>query len=292
MIFDVTAADDASWRELVRGMIDFYATTLFNPKWGEQIAFRDRRMSVTMVCHSLSEADIERTWAQFMDWLKSRPGSFKLAQAPLAVALPGAGFWNPDMLRQMPGVVMQDNRPGAPSSNVFWESNLGEAAQVLHAYKSAWLPQRLLAQRQRERLADALIRASAIWTVALHTNKGLGGGSPEAIAATRLTAMNPEVLDAFALLICAAEEPPAYPGIPGHEPNVARGRQQAARVAAAMREIYRVAPDAGAYMSESDYFQRDWKRAYWGDHYPRLAWTKRKYDPHSLFRGRNCVEPG
>jgi FAD/FMN-containing dehydrogenase len=292
MIFDVTAADDASWRELVRGMIDFYATTLFNPKWGEQIAFRDRRMSVTMVCHSLSEADIERTWAQFMDWLKSRPGSFKLAQAPLAVALPGAGFWNPDILRQMPGVVMQDNRPGAPSSNVFWESNLGEAAQVLHAYKSAWLPQRLLAQRQRERLADALIRASAIWTVALHTNKGLGGGSPEAIAATRLTAMNPEVLDAFALLICAAEEPPAYPGIPGHEPNVARGRQQAARVAAAMREIYRVAPDAGAYMSESDYFQRDWKRAYWGDHYPRLAWTKRKYDPHSLFRGRNCVEPG
>jgi FAD/FMN-containing dehydrogenase len=103
--------------------------------------------------------------------------------------------------------------------------------------------------------------------------------------------MNPEVLDAFALLICAAEEQSAYPGIPGHQPNVAEGRRQAAQVRAAMREIYRVAPNAGAYMSESDFFQRDWKRAYWGDHYPRLARAKRRYDPHSLFRGRNCVEP-
>jgi FAD/FMN-containing dehydrogenase len=103
--------------------------------------------------------------------------------------------------------------------------------------------------------------------------------------------MNPEVLDAFALLICAAEEQPAYPGIPGHEPNVAEGRAQAARVRAAMREIYKVAPNAGAYVSESDYFQRDWKRAYWGPHYPALARTKRKYDPQWIFRGRNCVEP-
>jgi hypothetical protein len=136
-----------------------------------------------------------------------------------------------------------------------------------------------------------MIRASGIWTVSLHTNKGLGGGSPDALAGARETAMNQQVLSAFALLICAAEEQPAYPGIRGHEPHVAEARRDSAEVSAAMREIYKIAPNAGSYASESDYFQRDWKRAYWGDHYPLLARAKRKYDPQWIFRGRNCVEP-
>ena len=54
----------------------------------------------------------------------------------------------------------------------------------------------------------------------LHFNKGLAGAAPEAIDAAKNTAINPAVLDAFALLICAAMEPPAYPGIPGHEPDL------------------------------------------------------------------------
>jgi FAD/FMN-containing dehydrogenase len=292
MIFDLIAADEASWRELVARMIDFYATRLFNPNWGEQIGFSPgRRMSIAMLCHSLSQAEIKRVWAPFIAFAKARPQSFKFTQFPLALALPGRAFWDPEALRKVPGVVLQDSRPGAPSSNIYWATNLGEAGQLLHAYQSAWLPDRLLRPAERPRLVEALIRASAIWTIALHTNKGLGGGSHDARIATGKTAMNPEVLNAFALLICAAEEQPAYPGIPGHEPKVTEGRRDAARVAAAMREIYRAAPNAGAYVSESDYFQRDWKQAYWAEHYPRLARTKRKYDPSWIFRGRNCVEP-
>ena len=292
MLFDVTAADEPSWRALVGRMMDFYATALFNPNWGEQIAFNPgRRMSIAMVCHSLSQVQIEQTWAPFLDWVKSKANAYKFTLGPLAVALPGRSFWNPDALRKMPGIVLQDSRPGAPADNVFWAGNLGEAGQVLHSYQSAWLPDRLLAPARRRQLVDALVRSSAIWRISLHTNKGLGGGSREAIAASARTATNPEVLSAFALLICAAEEQPAYPGIPGHEPHIAQGRSDAARVTAAMREIYKVAPNAGAYVSESDYFQRDWKRAYWGPHYPALARAKRKYDPQWIFRGRNCVEP-
>jgi FAD/FMN-containing dehydrogenase len=291
-IFNVTAADDASWRELVAQMIDFYATRLFNPSWGEQMAFRPgRKLQITMVAQGLSQQAIEQTWAPFVSWVKARPKSFAIEQGPLVLLVPGASFWDPAVLKKIPGIVLQDNRAGASPDNVFWQSNLEETAQILYAYQSAWLPATLLAAPRRAALVDALVRASAIWGFSLHTNKGLGGGSPEAVAATRETAMNPEVLDAFALLICASNDEPAYPGIPGHEPDVAAGRGYAARVTAAMREIYRIAPNAGAYMSESDYFQRDWKRAYWGEHYPRLARTKRRYDPHWLFRGRNCVEP-
>jgi FAD/FMN-containing dehydrogenase len=58
-----------------------------------------------------------------------------------------------------------------------------------------------------------------------------------------------------------------------------------------MAEIYKLVPGAGAYMSECDYFLRDWKRAHWGSNYPRLARAKRRYDPHWLFKGHHCVEP-
>ena len=48
----------------------------------------------------------------------------------------------------------------------------------------------------------------------LHFNKGLGGGSPAAIEAARDTAMNPEVLDAFALAIIASDGGPAFGDLP------------------------------------------------------------------------------
>lgn len=268
-LFEVRARDETRWRELVARIVDFYADHLFNPQWGEQIRFSPGyRLGVNMLCHSLSKAQIADTWAPFIDWLKSRPGDFTITGEPAFIAIPGQSFWDPQMLRKLPGIVLADDRPGAPAENVFWASNLGETGQVLHAYQSAWLPNRLLDRSARARLAAALARAGNIWSLALHFNKGLGGGSSEAIAASRETATNPQVLDAFALVICAAEEPPAWPGIPGHQPHVAEGRRDAAAVSSAMREIHAVAPGAGAYMSESDYFQKDWKRAYWGANYP------------------------
>ena len=290
--FEIKAADDASWRALVARIMDFYAASLFNPHWGEQIRFgRGRRLRIDMVSHGFSQQQTESLWAPFIGWVKGRPKEYQFVTEPQLAAFPGRSVWDPAFLLKIPGQVLQDDRPGAPASNIYWEGNRGEAAQVLHAYQSAWLPNALLSPDRRPALVETLIRASNQWTISLHTNKGLAGGSPEAIAATSETATSPEVLDAFALLICGAEEQPAYPGIPGHEPNVSEGREQAAGVSRAMAEIYQLVPNAGTYMSESDYFQKDWKHAYWGAHYPRLAAAKRRYDPHWLFRGRNCVEP-
>ncbi len=39
VLFRITASTDAAWRALVDRVIDFYATSLFNPSWGEQIRF-------------------------------------------------------------------------------------------------------------------------------------------------------------------------------------------------------------------------------------------------------------
>ena len=207
----------------------------------------------------------------------------------MIIAIPGRRFWDPAALRQIPGVVLGDDRPGAPSGNVFWATNLGEAGQVLHAYESMWLPARLLDAGQQARLVEALVAAAANWGVTLHFNKGMAGGAPEAIAACRETATNPQVLDAFALVICAADAPPAWPGIPGHEPNLADAKTEAAHVQQAMAPLRRLVPAAGTYMSEANYHDTDWHAAYWGEHHARLAAIKRKYDPDHVFRGHHVV---
>ena len=95
--------------------------------------------------------------------------------------------------------------------------------------------------------------------------------------------MNPAVLDAFALLISGAEEEPAYPGIPGHEPDAASARRHADAISRAMREIRSRLNAAGSYVAESNYFETDWQQAFWGTHYDRLRAVKTTYDPDELF---------
>jgi len=292
VLFSLQANTETAWRALVERIIGFYASDLFNPRWGEQLRFSPgRHLDITMLCHGLDQAQIEAVWRPFTDWARAHPADYSFTSTPafFVLAVPGRSFWDPTFLRSIPGLVLQDNRPGASSDNVFWAGNLDETAQVLHAYQSAWIPADLLKLERQASLVDGLIAASNQWSVTLHTNKGLAGGSREALAAAAETAMNPQVLEAFALLICAAEGPAAWPGIPGHEPDVAQGRKHAAAVTRAMAPIRSLVPNAGAYMSEADYFQRDWQHAYWGDHYPRLRQIKRKYDPGNLFHGHQTV---
>jgi hypothetical protein len=145
------------------------------------------------------------------------------------------------------------------------------------------LPQSLLADNQRERLVDALFAAAKHRGVSLHVNKGLAGATADAIASARDTAMNPAVVDAFALAISGASGPPAFPDVPGHEPDITLARSEAEAVTAAMNEIRRVAPRAGSYVWETDYAQPHWQEAFWGDNYTRLLAVKSKYDPDGLF---------
>ena len=119
--------------------------------------------------------------------------------------------------------------------------------------------------------------------MSLHFNKGLAGAPAEARAAARDTAMNPAVIDAFALVIIAGGGPPAFPGIPGREPDLAEARENARSIARAMSALRNAVPASGSYVSEAGFFDRSWRQAYWGTHYDRLRAVKRKYDPEGLF---------
>ncbi|MEO7563658.1 MAG: FAD-binding protein, partial [Sphingomicrobium sp.] len=289
VLFEVKANDDNSWRALVEKMIAFYADHLCSPQWGEQIRFSPgRKMSITMTAQGLSSEQIAALWKPFFSWVKGQSPVYAMAD-PLILAVPARDFWNPEFLKKMPGIVLGDDRPGASTDNIFWASNLGETGQVLHAYKSRWLPKGLLKGQGRARLVDAIVAGSAEWSIGLHTNKGLAGGDPAAIERSRRTATSKQMLDAFALVIVAAEGPPAWPGIPRHSPDNALGRKEAAGVERAFAPFEALTPGAGCYMSEADYFGRDWRTAYWGDNYPRLLAAKRRYDPTGLFTGHHTI---
>jgi FAD/FMN-containing dehydrogenase len=282
VLLTVEAASDEAFRRLIGKMLDFYGSTLLDPHWGEQIRFRpDNVLAISMLFQGLDQPRAEAIWRPFLDWLAASPQDFRLSSEPAVLALPARHFWDPAVLRTIPGVVLSDDRPGSPGSNIFWAGNLEEAGQVLHGYRSAWLPADLL--RRQGILADALFAASRHWPVSLHFNKGLAGAPAEAVAAAGDTAMNPAVLDAAALIICGAEGPPAYPGIPGREPDPAAARRHVAAIEGAMDELRRVIPDTGSYLAESDFFEEAWRRSFWGANYPRLLAVKDRYDPDGLF---------
>ncbi len=182
-----------------------------------------------------------------------------------------------------------DPRPDADPNHVWWKGNTGETGIFWYGYESLWLPDSLLKPDAQQRLADALFAGSRHAEIGLHFNKGLAGAPPEAIAWAKDTATNPSVLSAFALAIVADGQEPAYPGIAGHEPRVEEGRKAAERIDRCVNELRAVAPNGGAYVSESNYFEKGWQQAYWGSNYPRLAEIKKKYDPDGLFFVHNGV---
>lgn len=280
----IKASSAEAFRRLIGRAVSFYAEVLFNPHWGEQMSFRPgHELGIAMVFQGLEQARAEALWQPFFDWVKASPQDFTFTQAPAILAAPARDFWSPGFLRSLPGLVTADDRPGAPEGNLFWTSNREEAGQVFHGYQSRWLSVSLLAADRQRSLAEALFRAALHWNISLHFNKGLAGAPPEAIAAARDTAMNPQVLDAFALAIAGASGPPAYPGVPGYEPDVAAARREAEAVKKAMQELRDLAPEAGSYVSESDFFEADWRKAFWGGNYERLLQAKHRYDPDGLF---------
>ena len=279
----ITARSDAAYLALVEQVISLYRERLMTPHWGEQLRFgAGRQVSVHMVFQGLDRAEAERTWSPLVDWITARPADFTLS-GPVTLAIPGRDFWNPAVLRRAEGLIVANDLAGAPAGQFHWASDGDQVGQVLHAFESAWLPQRLLDPDRQRALASALVRASQVWPVALHCNKGLAGAPADALRRTADTSMNPAVLDSFALAIASANEPPAYPGIPGHEPDLAQGQRDAKAVAAAMAPLTALAGPAGSYVSETDYFQADWQRSFWGDNYARLTQVKERYDPGGLF---------
>lgn len=312
--FAIKAASDDAFRRLISQFLSFYSEHLFNEHWGEQAHVNyDNTLDIAMVSQGLDTDHAKKVWQPFLDWVKRSPKSYSVKRPVIIAAWPARRMWDvswwkdhwPEMVypnsNALIGLfdhvladVLQpifdiDDRPGAGANNAWWKPDGGQVGWFIWGYESLWLPASLLGGDSQQRLADALFASSRYTSVALHFNKGLGGAPPDVIAAAKDTAMNPSVLSAFALAIVADGEGPAYPGIAGHEPSDAEGRKAAKRIDQCIDQLRTVTGETGAYVSESNYFEKDFQRAYWGSNYPRLVKIKTKYDPHGLFFVHNGV---
>jgi len=281
----IKANSDGAFRKLIARVIGFYQEHLFNRHWGEQISFGSgNTVRISMVFQGLDRQQAEALWKPFIDWIVGSPRDYRFEEAIRFVDIPATKFWDASYLKaNLSEAVTFDQRPGAPDGNIFWRGDGGQVGWFIHGSRSAWLPASLLEQNKQRSLANALFAASRHWGVSLHCNKGLAGASAEDIAAAKDTATNPAVLNAFALAMLGAAGPPAFPGMPGLEPDLALARKHAREIDKAADQLLKVAPQAGSYVSESDYFERTWQQSFWGSNYPRLAAVKRKYDPDGLF---------
>ena len=287
----IKATSDDAYRALVGKLVEFYASSLCNPHWGEQISLRtDNSAHVSLVFQGLSRQQAVDAWQPLRDWLAARADTLVQAK-PLEIhALAARHHWDVDFLRRLaPGIMIADDRPGAPAHHAEWAGDREQAGMFLHGYESAWLPARLLRTENQAQLVGALFAATRHFDVGLHFNKGLAGAPPAEIAAARDTATNPDVLDAFALAIIATGGSSAYPGVAAAAPDLDAARRDRTSIAKAMSELLKVAPGAGSYVSESNFFLRDWQAAFWGANHARLAAVKKQVDPDGLFFVRHGV---
>ena len=276
----ITARSDAAFKELLERFVAFYGEALSNESWGEQVAVRgDNSLGLSMVFQGMSAREAEEVWRPLRAWIEERRD--RLTMEANAIEIPGTEMWNHEYIaRQFPQAIVRDDRPDQPGTLWWWGSNQGEVATYWNAYQSRWIPIDRFQPEGAAAFSSVLFEASRHRTVDIHFNKGQAGASADAVQRGRETSMNPAVFHAAALIIIGAS------GRPGAR---AEAEAERAQVAAAMKIIRDATPRAGSYVNETDYFEPDWQREFWGDNYEKLLAVKRKVDPDGLFICHHCV---
>ncbi len=289
--FTVKATSDDAYRRLLRQFVSFYSEQLFNDHWGEQAHVNpDNSLVISMVSHGLDTGQGRKVWQPFLDWVARSPRAYTLDGTSQIGSMPSRGWWDVEWRKEhKQRVFVSDARSGASPNKAWWTGDAGQVGWVIYGFESLWLPASLLEEDSQERLATALFAGSRHSGLELHFNKGLAGAPADVVGAARDTAMNPAVLTAFALAISADGQGPAYPGVPGHEPDRGAGQKSARDVNRCMSALRAIVPNGGSYVSESNFFENAWQDSYWGSNYERLAAIKKKYDPSGLFFVHNGV---
>lgn len=277
---NISANNDALFKQLIAKIVRFYAQHLNNQHWGEQIAFNsDNTISIGLVYVSANKNLLEKTWAPLIAWLNKHKSDYKQKIQFFPIApdkLYDYDFWHINF----PNNVVKNKAKSARPGQFWWASNTGEVNRYWYIYQSWWLPIRLFEKQNQKKLSRTIFKASQLATVSFHINKGLSGVSEDALQRGLQTSVNPTVNKAAALLIMSA----------GNDHlDKKKGMDEAAKISRAIQLFTQLALNSGAYANEADYFQKNWQEAFWGINYPALLKIKRQYHPSGLFYCHHCV---
>ncbi|MDC0535918.1 FAD-dependent oxidoreductase, partial [Francisellaceae bacterium] len=283
---EIKAKNAIAYQKLIAQYLTFYRDGLNNENWGEQFSFKpDNTMDVFMVSQGISKSDAEKIWQPFIQWVSSQDDiEFEHAY----IDIPSTKVWDYNFWEQNhPELVVKNTGPNARPGEYWWAPNSGEVFSYWYTYQSWWLPMALFDQDSIKSTAATMYQASRLAPVSIQINKGLAGASENAIKLSKNTSMHPEVLNAGALVIMSYST--SQPQLDKTLQGETKIQQKVTNINEAMSLIQAMAPNAGAYANEADYFQSNWQQTFWGDNYPKLLEIKDKYDPNGLFYCHHCV---
>ena len=133
----IAAASDAAFRRLIGGFIDQYRNRLFNPHWGESVAFRrDNTLAISMISQGLSEQQAQDVWRPFLDWVAGSPRELALVQQSVIRSIPARNWWDAEFRRQhLAASVRTDDRPGVDAGNMWWTGDADQVGWFIHGYE-------------------------------------------------------------------------------------------------------------------------------------------------------------
>jgi FAD/FMN-containing dehydrogenase len=167
----------------------------------------------------------------------------------------------------------------------------GDSASAYHVETfTRYFRREHLDDGNRKTFAETLARLAvtlpqdykAFFTVTL--NYGLGMGSKTALRWVDDTTAHPEVRDALGAVKLARR---LHPFTPTSATQV--NQEFWENLQLMHRELEVLLPGAGSYANEGDRTEENWRERYWGDNYPELHRTKRKYDPAGVLSCYQCV---
>lgn len=282
---EIVADNDKAYKSLIKKFISFYYSDLNNKHWGEQFAFRPNdKLTVAMVTQNLTQKKALDVWKPFKSWVNNQQD---LHYKVKYIDIPPAQIWSYDFWhKNYPNMVVKNTEPDACDGEFWWASNTGEVFAYWYTYQSWYPPESLFDSKNLSKTADTFYKVSRLAPVSIQINKGLAGASKQAVELTKQTAMYPGVFDAGALAIMSYSSDKPQMGKPKMTSDI---KKKVDDIYKAMSMIQKLAPNAGTYANEADYFQKDWQKVFWGDNYSRLLNIKNKYDPQGLFYCHHCV---
>ncbi|MCE0721946.1 FAD-dependent oxidoreductase [Legionella resiliens] len=285
----ITAKSDTAYAKLIHYFIHFYRLNLNNEHWGEQVALTpNNKMNFSLVFVGLNKAEVDKLWQPFLHWLTKKPEQYQVHFN--SITRPARHYWDFDyLIENAPDAIEVNQEKNASAGEFWWASNQSEVSVYINYYLSMYLPFKLFAKDNSTHFARTLFAASRFTEVVLHFNKGLSGAPSDVIARQKNTSMNPEVLNAAALVIISGGQQDTYAHIAGHQPDLIKAKEAIKKARKAMELLHALSPDSGAYPNEADYFIKHWQSALWGSNYPKLLQIKHKYDPQNIFTCHHCV---
>ncbi|XP_066930938.1 uncharacterized protein [Clytia hemisphaerica] len=324
---DISTYCESSFKKLLAHFFTIYKEDLVGPHWGDYARVKVPGkhsgekykwvLSINMKAVDISLETAKREWASFIRFVSIGDLShmYKFEKSKYDVlkflTMPGNTFWS----RANPGTVPTLQDEFEPHAAYNWGTELDKGSEQF----KYWLQFGTRNLRNDQILTDPTTGADKLITffkelgdlpstarlsMVFKGEDNIFNCASNELANTPMARMN----ESFAMIWAWVGVRRFHPDIPISlqkdsknttyteiKDEFCKGNSLEAcpaskKVQKAFQKFREATPGAGSYFNIADYFEKDFKEAFWGKEiYKKLRKLKDKYDPHGLFYCHHCV---